>query len=57
MYAVELSTRAELLNHIMDASVHIRNYKPSFMRSVILLSRMATMCIGNQGGNLEKLLH
>jgi hypothetical protein len=38
VYAVKLGTRAELLNHVMDASVHIRNNKPSLMRSVTSLS-------------------
>jgi len=35
VYAVKLSTRAELFSHIMNPSEHIRNDKPSVMRSVI----------------------
>jgi hypothetical protein len=38
VYAVNSSTRAELLNHIMDASMQIRNDIPSLMRSVTSLS-------------------
>jgi hypothetical protein len=42
MYTVKSSTKAELLNRVMDASAHIRYDKPSLMRSVTSLSR-ATM--------------
>jgi hypothetical protein len=45
VYAVKCSIRAELLNRIMNASGHIRNNKPSLMRSVTLLWRRATMYI------------
>jgi hypothetical protein len=38
VYTVKLSTRAELVDHIMDVSMHIRNDKPSLMRSFTSLS-------------------
>jgi hypothetical protein len=39
VYALKSSTRAELLNHILDASTHTKNNKPSFVRSFISLSQ------------------
>jgi hypothetical protein len=58
VYAVKSSTRAELLNHIMDASSHIKNDQPSLLRSVTSISQMVTMCIvDNHVGHFEHLLH
>jgi len=57
VYIVRWSTRAELLNHIMDASAHIRNDKPSLMRSSTAPSRRVTMYVDSQGDHFEQLLH
>jgi hypothetical protein len=56
VYAVRSSTRAELMNHIMDDSMHI-NHKPSIVRSITSFSGMATMCIHNQGSHFKQLFH
>jgi hypothetical protein len=45
MKSLELSTRPNLLNRIMDASVHKGNDKHSLMNSATSLSRKVTVCI------------
>jgi hypothetical protein len=56
VYAVKSSARAELLNHIMDASAHIRNNQPSLLKSVTSISFRATMCINNHGDHFEHFI-
>jgi hypothetical protein len=51
--AVKSSSRAELLNLIMEASAHIRKDRPSITRSVTSLLLRVTMCIDNRGGHFE----
>jgi len=55
VYAVKLNTCAELLNHIRDTSMQIRNDKISLMRSDASLSQRVTMCLDNQESHLEQL--
>jgi len=47
-YAVKSSSRTELFNCIMYASVHMKNERPSFMRSVtsLLEGPQCTQIIG-----------
>jgi hypothetical protein len=57
VYAVKSSARAELLNLIMDSSVHITDDQPSLFRSLTSISLRATVYMDDQGGHCEHLLH
>jgi len=53
----EVEHWVELLNHIMDASMHIRKDKPPLTWSATSFLQRAMMCTANQGGHFEQLLH
>jgi hypothetical protein len=55
IHAVKSRTVAELLNHTLDASMHIRNDKPSLNRFVTSLSQRATICTDKQRGYFQEI--